>query len=188
MRPLILALVLAAPLAWPGAARAVSIALTPAAPAVALGGPVTLTLEASALAGAAVGAYDVDLSFDPARFAFVSASFGAALGDASLGEQLSDVIAGAGTLNLAAVSLLDPVALAALQGDPVALVSITFQTLAAGTAVVFVDGALLSDAFAAALTIDDQTGASVDVVPEPALALALGLAAAVLLAARRARG
>jgi hypothetical protein len=187
MRSLVLALALTASLSLPGAARAISLTLVPSAPSVALGDPLTVTLQASALAGAAVGAFDVDLGFDPARLAFLSASFGAALGDVSLGEQLTDVIAGAGTLNVAAVSLLDPVALAALQGDPVALVSITFQTLAAGTGAVSVDAALISDAFAAALAVDDRTGASVEVVPEPALALALALAAAAFLAARRAR-
>jgi hypothetical protein len=172
---------------WPREAAAVSIALTPASSSVALGDPVTLTLEVGALAGAAVGGFDVDLSFDAAKLGFLSASFGSALGDPGLGEQLGDVVAGTGTLNLASVSLLDPVALAALQGDPVQLVTLTFTTLAPGSPVLMIDGALLSDAFAAALTVDSQEGASVDVVPEPELALALLLAAAVAGLAGRAQ-
>jgi hypothetical protein len=85
-------------------------------------------------------------------------------------------------VGLGSVSLLDPFALAALQGDPVALFSLTFQALAPGTGLFGVAAAQLSDAFAAALTVANATGASVDIVPEPALVwlLALGVGAVAL--------
>lgn len=167
-------------------ADAVSIALVPSQPSVNAGDPLELTLEASALAGDAVGAFDVDLGFDPALFALVGVSFGGGLGDVLAGDQLTDVVSGAGSVSLGAVSLLDPVELAGLQSDPLALVTLTFQALAAGSAAFTIDAALLSDAFAAALAIESATGTTVEVVPEPALAWLLAVAAGGL--ARRRRG
>jgi len=189
MRPLALLLPCLLALALPRATQAVSIALDPPSQAVDRGDTFTLTLPASALAGAAIGAFDVDVSFDAAHVAFVGAAFSNALGDLALGDALPDVVPGAGTLNLASVSLLDPITLAALQGDPVALVTLTFQATAAGAAAFGLDSALLSDAFAVALVLESKTGATVD-VPEPGAALlVLGplLALATGAALRRGR-
>jgi hypothetical protein len=161
----------------PRAASAVSIALDPASQTVNVGDSFTLTLEAAALAGAAVGAYDISISYDATRVTLVGVTFGSSLGDVGLGEQSTDVVSGAGSVSLGSVSLLDPFALAALQGDPVALFSLTFQALAPGTGLFGVAATQLSDAFAVALTIGSQTGASVDIVPEPALAWLLALGA-----------
>jgi hypothetical protein len=166
-------------------AAAVSIALVPSQSSVNVGDPLTLTLEASALAGAAVGAFDVGVGFDAARFTLVGVSFGGGLGDVLAGDQLTDVVSGAGSVSLGSVSLLDPLELAGLQGDPLALVTLTFQATLAGSAAFTIDTALLSDAFAAALAIGSATGPTVDVVPEPALALLLGLVAAALERRRR---
>ena len=157
----------------PRAAAAVSIAVVPSQTSLNVGDSLSVTLEASALAGAAVGAFDVDLGFDPARFSLSGVTFGSALGDVGAGEQLTDVVSGTGSVSLGTVSLLDPVTLAGLQTDPLALVTLVFEAVGAGTGAFTIDAALLSDAFAAALAIDGQTGASVEVVPEPALALLL---------------
>lgn len=169
----------------PREAAAVSIALLPSQPSVSVGGSLTLTLQASALAGAAVGGFDVDVSWDVTRFALIDVVFGGALGDVGAGDQLTDVVNGIGSVSLGSVSLLDPVTLAALQSDPLALVSLVFEATGAGAGAFGIDAALLSDAFGAALTIGSQTGASVDVVPEPALALLVALGAGAL--ARRQR-
>jgi hypothetical protein len=160
----------------PRSAEAVSIALVPSATTVNVGDTLTLTFEASALAGAAVGGFDLDVSFDAALFSLTDVVFGTALGDESLGDQLTDVVTGTGAVSLGSVSLLGATELAALQGDPVTLVTLSFQALGAGTGPFGIEAAELSDAFGAALAIGSQTGASVEVVPEPALLglLALG--------------
>lgn len=177
MRWLVVLLLAAVAQLAPRGAAAVSISLVPSASSVNVGDALSVTLEASALAGDAIGAFDVDVGFDAARFSLVGVSFGGALGDEGLGEQVTDFASGAGSVNVAAVSLLDPAALAALQSEPVALVTLTFQAVGAGAAAFTLDAALLSDAFAAALAIESQTGAAVEVVPEPALALLLALGA-----------
>jgi hypothetical protein len=169
----------------PRDAAAVSISLTPPGQFVGVGDTFALTLEAGALAGAAVGAFDVDVSFDATRFTFVGVTFGGALGDVGLGEQLTDVVSGAGSVSLASVSLLDPLALAALQGDPVALASLTFQAIAAGAGAFMIEAAQLSDEFAAELAIGSVVTATVDVVPEPGIALLLALGAGALARGRR---
>ena len=164
----------------PREAAAVSIALFPSQPSVNVGDPVTLTLRASELAGAAVGGFDVDVSYDATRFTLIDITFGGALGDVLAGDQLTDVVTGLGTVSLGSVSLLDPVTLAGLQTDPLTLVSLLFEATAPGAGAFGIGAALLSDAFGAALTIGSQTGTSVDVVPEPALAWLLALGAAAL--------
>ena len=169
----------------PREAAAVSIALVPSQPSVAVGESFTLTFEASALAGAAVGAFDVDVSFDPALFTLLSVTFGSALGDVGAGDQLTDVVNGTGSVSLGSVSLLDAGTLAGLVTDPLVLVSLTFEATGAGSGAFGIEAALLSDAFAAALAIGSQTGATVDAVPEPALALLLGLGAGAFARRRR---
>jgi len=184
MRWLVVLLLSSAVHLLPGGASAVSISLTPDQPSVSVGGSVTLTLEVSALGGAAVGTFDLNVSYDATRFALNSVSFAGALGDVGLGEQLVDVVNSVGNVNVASVSLLDPGELAALQGDPVVLVSFVFDAAAPGSGAFGFGALLLGDAFGAPLAIGTQTGATVD-VPEPALALLLALGAVALV--RRGR-
>jgi hypothetical protein len=142
----------------------------------------------SALAGAAVGAFDVDVSFDPALFALQTTSFALSLGDPGLGEALTSLVSGAGSVTVASVSLLDPITLAALQGDTVALVTFTFEALTAGAGAFAIEAAQLSDEFAAELTIGSVSPATVDVVPEPGFVLlAFGASGLALWAAGRLR-
>jgi hypothetical protein len=182
MRLVLVCLALAAPL-LPRGAEAVSIAVTPPNQAVSVGGSFSVTLEASALAAAAIGAFDVDLGFDATRFAFVSAVFGSQLGDVGV-DQLTDVVPGAGVVSLGSVSLLDPTELAARQPGTVSLVTLTFQATALGAGAFAVDFVQLADAFGAELQVANLTPATVDVVPEPRLGW-LALGAAVGLARRR---
>jgi hypothetical protein len=178
MRLVLLCLALVAPL-LPRSAEAVNIAVTPPNQFVSVGGQFSLTLEASALAGAAIGGFDVDLGFDATRFAFVSALFGGALGDVGAGDQTTDVVPGAGVVGLGAVSLLDPTELAALQPGTVSLVTLTFQAIASGAGAFTFEFVQLADAFGAELPVVNLTPATVDVVPEPALGGLLALVAAV---------
>jgi hypothetical protein len=169
----------------PRTAAALSISFAPPGQFVGVGGSVTLALEASALGGAAVGGYDVDVSFDAALFTLTDVTFSGSLGDVGLGEQLTSVVNGVGSVSLASVSLLDPATLAALQADTVSLVSLTFQAVAVGAGAFVVEAAQLSDEFGAELVIGTVTPATVDVVPEPALATVLALGAGALALRRR---
>jgi len=171
--------------AVPNAASAVSISLVPSSASLNVGDSVTLALEVGALAGAAVGAYDVALSFDAARFTLTGVTFSSALGDIGAGEQLTDVVSGAASVSLGSVSLLEPALLVALQTDPLTIVSLTFQAMSAGAGAFGIDTVLLSDAFGAGLAVGTRTGTTVDVVPEPALGLALLLALGAAAVARR---
>jgi hypothetical protein len=182
MRLLLLCLALAAPL-LPQSAGAVNIAVTPPNQLVSVGGTFSVTLEASALAGAAIGAFDFDLGFDASRFALVSAVFGSQLGDVPA-DQSTDAVPGAGVVSLGAVSLLSPAQLEALQPGTVSLVTLTFEAIATGAGAFTVEFVQLSDAFAAELQVVNLTPATVD-VPEPGSAWLLVLAAAALASRRR---
>jgi hypothetical protein len=180
MRLALLCLALAAPLS----AEAASIAVTPPNQFVSVGGSFSVTLEASALGGAAIGGFDIDLGFDATRFSFVSAVFGGALGDPAV-DQATDVVPGAGVVSLGSVSFLDPTELAALQTGTVSLVTLTFEAIATGAGAFTVEFVQLADAFGAELQVVNLTPATVDVVPEPALAWLLAVAAGAALARRR---
>jgi hypothetical protein len=184
MRLVLLCLALAAPL-LPRSAEAINLTIFPQNQFVAVGGQFSLTLEASALEGAAIGGFDIDLGFDDTRFAFVSALFGSALGEVGGGDQLTDVVPGAGVVSLGSVSLLDPIELAARQLGTVSLVSLTFQALATGAGAFTFDFIQVSDAFGAELQVINATPATVDVVPEPALGWLLALGGAAGAARRR---
>jgi hypothetical protein len=176
MRWLVLMLLSLVVHGMPNAASAVSISLVPSNSSVNVGDSFTVAVEVAALAGAAVGAFDVSLSFDSARFALTGVTFSSVLGDIGAGEQLTDVVSGAASVSLGSVSLLEPALLAALQTDPLTIVSLTFQAVGAGAGAFGIDTVLLSDAFGAGLAVGNRTDATVDVVPEPVLALALGFA------------
>lgn len=165
-----------------GAAGATTLSLSPAAVAAGVGDSFSLSLVLADLGGASVGGFDLDVAFDAARLALVDVTLGAALGGESLGEALLDVLQSSGSVNLAAVSLLAPDALDALQGDPVVLATLEFQATSAGAAAITLEGALVSDALAGEIAIDTLEGAGVQ-VPEPGwLAVA---ALAMLLSLRR---
>jgi hypothetical protein len=183
MRLALLCLLLAAPL-LPRSAEAASIAVTPPGQLVSVGDSFSVTLEASDLAGEAIGGFDLDVSFDATRFAFVSALFGGALGDVGAGDQLTDVVTGTGLVSLGSVSLLDPTELASLQTGTVSLVTLTFEAVALGAGAFAVEAAQLAYAFGAELAIGSVAPATVD-VPEPGLAWLLGLGGAAALVRRR---
>jgi hypothetical protein len=168
-------------------AQAATLSLSPTPISVVQGDSFVLDLRISDLAGAEVGGFDVDLAFDSALLSFSSVTFSTLLGDEALGQILTDVIPGASTLNVAAVSLLSAAALDALQADPVLLASLTFQALSPGSGSILISSAELTDALAAGITLGAFAPVPVTVaIPEPAtwLPVALGLA---LLARRRRR-
>ena len=119
------------------AADAVVLELDPSALVVSPGDSVSLDLVASGLGGAAVGDFDVDIDFDPARLTLTGFTLASGLGDISTGEAIdfSLGLVVPGLLNLAVVSTLSEAALLAVQSDPLTLATLTFDVgpLAAGT-------------------------------------------------------
>jgi hypothetical protein len=166
----------------PGAAGAVSLSLVPTPVEVTVGTGFALNLRIENLAGASVGGFDVDFAFDPTQISFVGATFASLLGDVGLGEALTDVIVGAGTLNVSSVSLLSPQALALLQGDPLLLATLSFQAVGPGSSSILITNAEVSDARASAVSLDSFAPVPVHVaVPEPTALLPLSLGLALVL-------
>jgi len=172
-------------------APAAHLSLTPAAPVVAPGDPLLLDLVVSDLGGAAVGDFDVDVSFDPTRLAFVGYALPTTLGDVVLGQALDFSLGetAPGVVDLAVVSTLPTATLEALQDDPfvLATLELALAGLAAGasTPVGLVLDAL-GDGGGGALPATLQ-GAVVMAIPEPGTAALLGPGLAGLAALARRR-
>jgi len=170
----------------PGAAAAATLSLVPTPIAVTQGNGFVLDLRIGDLAGAEVGGFDIDVAFDPTQVSFTGATFSILLGDAGVGEALTDVISGSGTLNVAAVSLLSPQALDLLQGDPLLLATLSFLAIAPGSSSIQITGAELSDANAAAISLGDFAPVPVQIaVPEPTALLPVSVGIALMLVRRR---
>lgn len=135
-----------------------------------------------------LGAFDLNLTFDPGLVAFVSESYG----DPALGDQLGLFVPSLtfttpapGLVNLFQLSFDFPSDLESLQASSFTLVTLQFDAIAAGTMPLLLDAVTLSDAFGGSL--DAQvSGSSVTIggapgVPEPGTAslilVALGVGA-----------
>lgn len=154
-------------LGWtPTVAIAVSIELIPPELTILPGGIVTSDVAVLGLtAEQAVGSFDIDVRFDPTKLTVVGVSFSTLLGDPALFDVLTDVRVGTGHVEFAAVSLLSPEALAALQPASFSLATLSFGGLTSGmTALTFGD-AIVDDAFGRPL---------VGKVPEPSTAALVG--------------
>lgn len=192
MRKTILALGLLLALA-PAGSGAITIGLAPAVVTGTVGLAFDLDVVVSGLGNGvapSLGAYDLDITFDPTLLTFDSTSFGGGLGAGSL--QFSG--AAAGVVDLAEVSLLSPAQLDALQSDSFVLATLRFTPIAEGTSSLGFSQAIAGDGFGAPLQVTTG-GARVvaeGVIPEPgALALfalgALAVARATRVAARGGR-
>jgi PEP-CTERM motif len=181
MKKVLLASILAACLGGFGAGPvlAVSIDFVPASQTVFPGEPVTVSIIISGLAAGAppsLGAFDLDVTFDPTILTPTAAEFGVFLGDPARFEALTALSLLSGIVDLAAVSLLAPSTLDALQPASFVLANIMFMTLAEGTSSLIFSQGILSDAFGRELPAAAGTG-SVQVVPEPTSFLLVGLGA-----------
>ena len=118
------------------ASATILLSPAPSTQTIAAGGLTTIDLRIAGLgAGVApsLGAYDVDLMFDPSVLSFVSATFG----DGVLGNQLdlfglgnvSFLTPSTGMVNLFELSLDTPADLNALQADAFVLASLSFSGL-----------------------------------------------------------
>ncbi|REJ74499.1 MAG: hypothetical protein DWQ36_20570 [Acidobacteria bacterium] len=104
------------------------------------GETVEITVSITGLGDAAppsLGTYDLSLVFDPAVFAYEMGSLEPTdfLGDGDLAEALYTVSAGAGDVEVVALSLLTPMQLTALQAGSFELFTATFTAIGFGDGV-----------------------------------------------------
>jgi hypothetical protein len=145
----------------------------PAHQNVSLGDTVNVDVFLDRLTGdapAAVGAFDLDVSFNPDILSFDSVTFGSGLGDSLRSSGVSG-----GTIDIAAVSLLLPSDLHLLQPAEFVLATLSFNAVAKGTSDLAFSQALLFDAFGLSLSAVDGAG-SVAVSEPPTSSLVLILA------------
>lgn len=158
--------------------KAFAIDMSLSSPSTNLGSKVDVELDISGLGNGtapSVGAYDVNVTFDPNVVSFDSVAFGNQLDFSSFGflQSFDDTNAATGTLNLAEVSLESEPDLNSLQAEDFSLATITFDTVNVGSSNVAVslNGATgLGDAAGDPLTVDNFNSGSVTVnsaVPVP---------------------
>lgn len=152
-------------------ARATQITLQPGTQTVAPGGTVDLTLRISGLGNGvapSLGAFDLDVSFDPALLTYDSLTFG----DPGLGDLLGPISGSAtgstldavtGSLNLFGVSLDLPADLDLGQPDQFVLASLRFLATGVGSTSVGLENVVLGDANGAVLVPDAVRGAALSI-------------------------
>lgn len=94
-----------------------------------------------------LGAFDLDVSFDPAVLSPTDVTFGPFLGDPGLFEALTDFNFFPGVVDLAEVSLLSPADLDALQPASFSLAALTFDRIGVGDDRLAFSQVTLDDAF-----------------------------------------
>lgn len=154
---------------WLGPAQATTLLASPSLQSVSLGKAMQIELNISGLdTNVGLGAFDVDLTFDPSLMSFESAMFGTSLDVYGLGD-IQSVTDSAGTLNLYEISLDAPADLINFQTSGFNLATLNFIALAKGSGNVDIFINALSDA--SGLAINAETISSkVEItssVPEP---------------------
>lgn len=146
-----------------------SIYVTPSNQATTTGSSIEAAVWIDALTAGtapALGAFDLNLAFDPSVLSFSSVSYGAGLDVLGLGSlRFSDLVT-PGVLNVGEISFDSEADLNSLQSGAFALFTVTFQAVAAGVSGLSLQINSLSDAAGLALTAD-TTGASIAVTPVP---------------------
>lgn len=161
-------------------AATISLSLVPSAQTIAPGAIASVDVIVAGLGlPPGVGAYDLDLAFDPAILVPVAIQFGPFLGDGSLFETIESFNFFPGTVDFAAVSLLPNASLYALQAGSFRLASIDFLALQPGVSTLEFTELRIDDEFALKYDVTGG-GGTIAVVPEPAYAVLTALLIAVL--------
>jgi predicted extracellular nuclease len=164
-------------------AVAAIITVSPSAQYVAIGELASVTVSISGLAAGtapSLGAFDIDLTFDPTILGFDSLSFGSGLDVGGFGSIQDFLLTAPGRLNVFEVSVDTVQDLDLLQQGSFTLFTVAFYALASGTSSLGLDLNALADALGASLTASSLGGeVGVAAVPLPAAfwLLASGLSA-----------
>ena len=163
-------------------AKAILLSFEPASQIVPVGEPVSVDLVISGLedyTAPSLGAFDLDIHFDPTILAFDSATFG----DPVLGDQLDiwglglnpmgTIVPVPGVLDIWEVSLDTPDDLNNFQVGSFTLATLTFSTLTVGASSLEIIINSLADAYGNPLSADAQSGV-IAPVPEPATFILIG--------------
>lgn len=134
----------------------------------------------------AVGDFDIDVLYDPTLMAFSDYTLGPWLGDLTALEALDFSFGdpgATGAIDLAEVSLLDPIDLELLQPDTFILATLEFHCLGAGTSSIWIDDSeplltyKVGDALGFQLDVTIGDSLTITQTPEPStmLLFAMGL-------------
>ena len=149
--------------------HAIFLSLVPSSATVTTGNTVNVNVIISGLGNPpSVGAFDLNVGFNPAIFAPTAVTFGAFLGNPDLFEALTAFdFSTPGRVEFAEVSLLSPSELDALQRSSFLLAILSFTAISNGASpFIFVGDQRVDDAFGNKLRIT---------IPEPATVFLLGL-------------
>src|SRR5512133_3621241 len=168
MKKLIYIVSLLCCMAMAGQALAISLTLTPSSLAIDQGDFADVYLGISGLgSGTNLGAFSLDIIYDPTKLSFSNALFYNSLGDPSLFEAATFQSDVSGRLRLVEISWLGIPELVALQGSSFNLAKLSFTGIGSGLSQFAMENVELSDAFGSTLLVAP--------VPEPGTFLLLGL-------------
>jgi hypothetical protein len=161
--------------------HALLLGFDPVSQQVPVGSPVDVEVVISGLgvgAAPSLGAFDLDVTFDPTILSFSGLVFG----DPILGNQLdifsfgfnpSGFFESGGVIDFFEISLDAPSDLDTFQADSFTLATITFDTLSVGTSSLNISSFVLSDSLGNPLSASVESG-SISPVPEPATIVLFG--------------
>lgn len=185
-----------------GFAFAVSLSLVPSAITINSSDPVTVDVNVGELGNGAppsLGAFLVEVAFDPSVLTYNSETYGSLLGDTDSLAFETDILTtvAAGSVSLDEVSFLLDVELDALQPDSFTLATLSFSGNNMGTTLLgfglvdlsdagFPANTLFIDTFnTASVTVESSTQPPSNPIPEPSTLLLLATGLAGLVAWRR---
>jgi hypothetical protein len=176
-------------------AGALTLSLVTATPSLPVGGSLSVDLVIAGLAAPgspSLGAFDVDVSFDPARITFVSVTFpspSALAPSGPAGSIQGSGLSGGNEVDVNETSFESPATLNASQPASFTLATIQFTAAAAGTTSLAFTQIVLADENGAPLTLSAAPAALGIEIPEPGLTglLAAGVALAAATRRRAAR-
>lgn len=172
-------------------ATAITIEFIPPSQSVSVGSTTTVDLVISGLvdnAAPSLGAFDLDVGFDPSVLNFSGAALGNQLDLFGLGT-INGVISGIGTVNLFELSLESVADLDTLQAGSFLLATLSFDALASGSSALSITLNALGDSSGNPLDAEIVGGTigSVGAVPEPASLplIGIGILSMIALVMRR---
>jgi hypothetical protein len=173
-----------------GPASAITLSFAPSQQTLGLNQTTTVDLQISGLGNGvapSLGAYDINLTFDPAIVALVGAPvFGNGLNVLGLGS-FNGYATATASVEVWDISLDSVADLNSLQADAFTLATLSFQAVGYGTGALGIDVIQLGDAAGAPLSYQSAAGAITVPAAEPPAVAVFALSLAALALSRRPR-